>query len=203
IDHEGAAGLPLTIAAVAAVHEHRWRGEPIPYRGAGAATLEVVCHAISPTMLSRAVFGHASILLRHPEDLGGEPRIDLGELRRDDGPQQPQRLGGRGWRGRYVPRPAQLKTGVVDDLRDRMAGMDRGKCDVPRPRIEGKLAASGDGRDGPAGAMTLVRVGSRRSDEIAPFDQRGAAVLEPERDPLGQDVIEIRRAERAWKAHRR
>src|SRR5262249_59483381 len=51
VDHEGAAGLPLTIAAVAAVHEHRWRGEPIPHRGAGAATLEVVCHAMSPTML--------------------------------------------------------------------------------------------------------------------------------------------------------
>src|SRR5262245_55058284 len=57
VDHEGAAGLPLTIAAVAAVHEHRWRGEPIPHCGAGAATLEVVCHAMSPTTQSRAVSG--------------------------------------------------------------------------------------------------------------------------------------------------
>ena len=35
-------------------------------------------------MPSRAVFGIASILSRHPEYLGGEPRVDLGELWRDE-----------------------------------------------------------------------------------------------------------------------
>src|SRR5262249_25505509 len=96
-----------------------------------------------------------------------------------------------------------LKTGVVDDVGDGMAGMDARKFEAPSPRIEGKQAAIGDERDRPAGAMNVVRARSRRADEIDPFDQRAAAVLEPEQDHLGHDVIEIRRAERAWKAHRR
>src|SRR5262249_56319354 len=56
-------------------------------------------------------FWNASILLRHPEDLGGEPRIDLGELRGDDGPQQPQRLGGGGGRDRHVGPGARKRGG--------------------------------------------------------------------------------------------
>src|SRR5262245_36774437 len=51
--------------------------------------------------------------------------------------------------------------------------------------------------------MNVVRARSRRADEVDLFDQRATAVLEPEQDHLGHDVIEVRRAERAWKAHRR
>src|SRR5262249_25323457 len=79
-----------------------------------------------------------------------------------------------------------------------------GRKSEARPRRgEGEQAALGDARAGPAGAMNVARARSRRADEIDPFDQRAAAVLEPDQDHLGHDVIEIRRAERAWKAHRR
>jgi hypothetical protein len=40
VEYEGAAGLPLTIPTVAAVHEHRLQGEPIAQRAASATSFE-------------------------------------------------------------------------------------------------------------------------------------------------------------------
>src|SRR5262249_50836828 len=148
-------------------------------------------------------FWNASILLRHPEYLGGEPRIDLGELRGDDGPQQSQGLGGGSWRNRHVGRPVELKTGVVDDLGERVAGMHAGKFEAPPARIEGEQAARRHQGGRAAGAINVVRARSRRADEIDPFDQRAQAVLEPEQDYRGHDEVEVRRAERTREAHRR
>ena len=61
IDDEGAAGLPLTVQAVAAMNEHRFRAEPVPKRAARAPALTVEAHAAasydsgrtSPPTLSR------------------------------------------------------------------------------------------------------------------------------------------------------
>ena len=39
VEYEGASGLPLAIAAMAAMHEHRPRDEPIAHRGTGASAL--------------------------------------------------------------------------------------------------------------------------------------------------------------------
>ena len=100
-------------------------------------------------------------------------------------------------------RPVEREAGVVGDLGDRVAGMHARKFEAPSPRIEGEQAARRHQGERAAGAMNVVRARSRRADEIDLFDQRAAAVLEPEQDHLGHDVIEVRRAERAWKAHRR
>src|SRR6516164_2646475 len=51
--------------------------------------------------------------------------------------------------------------------------------------------------------MNVVRARSRRADEIDLFDQCAPAVLEPEQNHLGHDVVEVGRAERTRKAHRR
>jgi len=47
VDHEGASRLALAIMAVAAMHEHRLRGEPITHRPARAAAFECVGHLVS------------------------------------------------------------------------------------------------------------------------------------------------------------
>src|SRR5271166_98644 len=54
VDDEGAAGLPLAVLAVAAVHEHRLRTEPTANGAAGAAALERVAHRSSPSSSSLA-----------------------------------------------------------------------------------------------------------------------------------------------------
>ncbi len=46
VEHEGAARLPLAVAAVAAMDEHRRRFEPIPNRAAGAAAFETSGHSV-------------------------------------------------------------------------------------------------------------------------------------------------------------
>ena len=40
VQDEGAAGLPLAVQAVAAMHEHRRGGEPVADRAAGAAAFQ-------------------------------------------------------------------------------------------------------------------------------------------------------------------
>jgi len=39
VEYESASGLPLAIAAMTAMHEHRQRDELIAHRGAGASAL--------------------------------------------------------------------------------------------------------------------------------------------------------------------
>src|SRR5438128_1566838 len=138
-----------------------------------------------------------------PEHLRCELRIDFGELRGDRGPQDAQRLEGRSGRYRHVRRPVELEAGMLHDLGDGMAGMHARKREAPALSLEGEQAAIGDERERAAGAMNVVRARSRRADEIDLCDQRATAVLEPEQDHLGHDVIEVRGAERARKANRR
>ena len=57
--------------------------------------------------------------------------------------------------------------------------------------------------DGAARAIDVIGARPRRADEVDPLDQRAAAVLEPEQDHRGHDVVEVGRAERAGKAHGR
>ena len=45
VDDEGAAGLALTVQAVAAVDDHRFRRQPVPNRAARAAALTWNAHA--------------------------------------------------------------------------------------------------------------------------------------------------------------
>src|SRR5271166_1517631 len=54
VDDEGAAGLPLAVLAVSAVHEHRLRTEPVANGAASAAALERVAHRSSPSSTSLA-----------------------------------------------------------------------------------------------------------------------------------------------------
>src|SRR5262252_5671110 len=139
----------------------------------------------------------------NPEHLRGELRIDFDELRGDRSPQDAQRLGGRSGRHRHVRRPLEREAGMLHDLGDAMAGMHARKREAPSLPLEGEQAAIGDERDRAAGAMHVIRARSRRADEIDLCDQRATAVLEAEQDHLGHDVIEVRGAERARKAHRR
>jgi hypothetical protein len=48
VEHEGAAGLALAVAAMAAVHEHRRRREPIAHRPARAPAFQRFGHLIVP-----------------------------------------------------------------------------------------------------------------------------------------------------------
>src|SRR5215471_11981027 len=48
VQHEGAAGLALAIATMAAMHEHGRGAEPIPYRTAGAPAFQSITHIIPP-----------------------------------------------------------------------------------------------------------------------------------------------------------
>src|SRR5215472_9053728 len=139
----------------------------------------------------------------NPEHLRCELRIDFDELRGDDGPQDAQRLGGRSGRHRHVRRVVEIKAGMLHDLGDAMAGMHARKHEAPSLPLEAEQAAIGDERDRPAGAMPVIRARSRRADEIDLCDQRATAVLEPEQDHLGHDVIEVGGTERARKTHRR
>src|SRR5829696_192548 len=49
VDDESAAGLTLTVQAVAAMNEHRLRPEPVPDRAARASTVKLNAHAGHPT----------------------------------------------------------------------------------------------------------------------------------------------------------
>src|SRR6516162_3221583 len=138
----------------------------------------------------------------NPEHLRGELRIDFDELRGDDGPQDAQRLGGRSGRHRHVRRLVEIKAGMLHDLGDAMAGVYARKREASPLWLEAEQAAIGDERDRPAGAMHIARARSRRADEIDLCDQCATAVLEPEQDHLGHDVIEVRGPEGAGKTHR-
>jgi len=46
VEHEGASRLPLAVAAMAAMHEHWRRGEPIAHRPAGASAFQIIGHML-------------------------------------------------------------------------------------------------------------------------------------------------------------
>src|SRR5262245_27008205 len=146
------------------------------------------CAGTTPSVLSA---------LPYPEYLGGEARIDLGELRCDHGAQEPQLLRRRGGRHRHVRAPVEVEAGVLDHLGDRVPGMHAREREAPPPAVEGEQAAVGDQRDRTARAMDVVGACSGRADEVDLRHQRAPRVLEPEQDHLGHDVIEVGRAERA------
>ena len=60
IEHEGAPRLSLAVEAMAAVDEHRLRGEPIAQRATGAASFKLGVQGRSPPGLSRRMFGSRS-----------------------------------------------------------------------------------------------------------------------------------------------
>src|SRR5688572_3974446 len=84
-----------------------------------------------------------------------------------------------------------------------MAWMDADEPEAPPAAIEAEQAAVGDERDRPAGAVDMAGARPRRADEIDLLDQRAAAVLEPEQDDLGDDIVHVGRTERAGEAHLR
>ena len=63
-----------------------------------------------------------------------------------------QRVGGGHRRGRYVIRPLEVEAGVLDDLRDAVAGMHAGEAEAAPRVVEIEQAAVGDERDRAAGA---------------------------------------------------
>src|SRR5215475_5219915 len=97
----------------------------------------------------------------------------------------------------------EIEAGVLDDLRDRMARMHAREFEAPTASVEGEQATIRDERNGSARPINVARARARRAYEIDFLDQRARAVLEPEQDHLGHDVVEVRRAERAGKAHPR
>src|SRR5436190_21459732 len=72
-----------------------------------------------------------------------------------------------------------------------------------RPRSKANRQRWVTSATGPARAIDVIGARPRRADEVDPLDQRAAAVLEPEQDHRGHDVVEVGRAERAGKAHGR
>src|SRR5208282_2488603 len=68
VDHESAAGLPLAIAAVAAVDEHRLRREPVAHPAAGAAALQgrvqLLLHRSLPNPTGQLLSSQSALTLR-------------------------------------------------------------------------------------------------------------------------------------------
>jgi len=46
VEHEGASRLPLAIATMTAMHEHRRRGELIPHRSTSASAFQIIGHML-------------------------------------------------------------------------------------------------------------------------------------------------------------
>src|SRR5260370_27062843 len=86
----------------------------------------------------------------------GELRVDFRQHGRDHTAHQPQRLRARRGRDRYVGRPVEFEAGVLDDLRDAMAGMDANEPETPPRAIETKQAATVHQRDRAARAKYVV-----------------------------------------------
>jgi hypothetical protein len=57
VEYESASGLPLAIAAMTAMHEHRQRDEPIAHSGTGASALQILTHLLPPVIAESIVAG--------------------------------------------------------------------------------------------------------------------------------------------------
>src|SRR5262249_42363273 len=128
--------------------------------------------------------------LCNAEHVRCEPPVNLDELRGDDAAQDAQRLSGRGGRHRRPRSMVEIEAGVLDDLRDRMARMHAREFEAPTASVEGEQATIRDERNGSARPINVARARARRAYEIDFLDQRARAVLEPEQDHLGHDVVE-------------
>ncbi len=71
VDGEGAARLLLTVAAMAAMHEHGLRRQPIAHSAAAAPALEAACHGSPPILPWPSVL----ILFRRPAGRKGARRF--------------------------------------------------------------------------------------------------------------------------------
>ncbi len=75
VDREGAAGVPLAVGAVAAVHEHRVRGQPVADRAAVAGAFEGPCvHRFSGPRRRGRSRAPRSRTSRAAPSAGGSPR---------------------------------------------------------------------------------------------------------------------------------
>src|SRR5437588_12337253 len=73
---------------------------------------------------------------RHVKYALRELRVDLCQHGRDYSAHQAQRIGARRGCDGYVGRPVEFEAGILDDLRDAMAGMDASETKTPPRAIE-------------------------------------------------------------------